>query len=115
MLLLMTITPIVLRVAAQNLSFDSDNIRNVFLNKLLDKITNGTSLTEEKLEQYFVKHSIYKNENTNITRCIVQHENGSVKLEEDCLLNSVSIMKLQNLLYWTWTWENGKIFLDLRL
>ena len=96
----MEVFPIVLMITsvltphltAQNIRLDPAEVQNIYLQKFYNEVTNGTDLTKERLENYFQRHAIYTPEGANITRCIVQYKNGSVKIEEDCLLRSVSIL-----------------------
>ena len=89
-LLFITITVICKSVTAQNAAFDQDEIKKIYLDKLLVTISNETTVSLESLENYFEKHSLHKNDKANITRCIKNGTNNVLKLDEECLLNSVS-------------------------
>lgn len=77
--------------AATNTGLDASEIGKIYLDKLLDTISgpNKSSVSVEKLDQYFVKHAIHTTDNTNLTKCIVQNATtGTVRLDEECMLNS---------------------------
>ena len=88
--------------AATNTGLDASEIGKIYLDKLLDTISgpNKSSVSVEKLDQYFVKHAIHTTDYTNLTKCIVQNATtGTVRLDEECMLNSVSRINFNYFLY----------------
>lgn len=88
-LLFMAITVIFFNkyVTAQNAVFDPNAIRKIYLDKLLTTISNETAVSVDRLEHYFVKHSLHITDDTKFTKCINATTNG-VGLDEECLLKS---------------------------
>ena len=76
---------------------DASEIGEIYLDKLLDTISgpNKSSVSVDKLNNYFSKHAIHSADYTNFTKCMVLNDTtGTVLLNEECMLNSVSNKEL---------------------
>ena len=93
LVVIFTFIGIFYKSSAITTGLNAEEIGQIYLDKLLDTISgpNKSSISIKKLDNYFSKHDIHTTDYTNITKCMVQNDaTGTVSLDEECLLNSVS-------------------------
>lgn len=77
--------------SATTTGLDASEIGEIYLDKLLDTISgpNKSSVSVDKLNNYFTKHAIHSADYTNFTKCMVLNDTtGTIILNEECMLNS---------------------------